>query len=270
MDEIDRYLIEGWRNKRLTTGNTNATINRLVGVLRSVLSKAVEWGFLKHHPLTGLKKLSEDRGRTPRTLSEEDRGKLLEVLADRDKKLAAERCSANRWREERRYALLPELTHYGDHLTPIVMTAYHTGMRRGEIFAMQWSDVDLEGQLITVRAENAKTSQTRTIPINDPLCEVLTKWQEQAGQTEGYVFPGKYGGRLDNFTNAWEKLRQDYGLRQVRFKDFRSDFGSRLANNGVDLSVTQRLLGHSSPVVTMRYYVAIKEETMRDAVALAS
>ncbi|MEK9673204.1 MAG: hypothetical protein VW268_11995 [Rhodospirillaceae bacterium] len=100
LDEIDRYLIEGWRNKRLTTGNKNATIKRLVGVLRSVLSKAEEWGFLKHHPLTGMRKLSEDRGRTPRTLSEEDRGKLLKAPADRDSKLADERRSANRWREE--------------------------------------------------------------------------------------------------------------------------------------------------------------------------
>ena len=267
LDEIDRYLIEGWRNKRLAAKNTNGTVNRLVGVLRSVLSKAVEWGFLKNHPLAGLKKLPIDRGCAPRILSDDDRTKLFDALTDRDRKLAAERKSANRWRQERRYALLPELTHYGDHLTPIVMTAYHTGMRRGEIFSMQSSDVDLEGQLITVRAENAKTSQTRTIPINDRLLDVLTKWWEQTGLTEGYVFPGKFGARLDNLNNAWEKLRKDHGLWHVRFKDFRSDFGSRLANNGVDLSVTQRLLGHSSPVVTMRYYVTIKEETMRAAVA---
>ena len=212
LDEIDRYLIEGWRNKRLTTGNKNATINRQVGVLRSVLSKAVEWGFLKHHPLAGMKKLSEDRGHTPRTLSDDDRVKLFEALTDRDSKLAAERRSANQWREERRYALLPELIHYGDHLTPIVMTAYHTGMRRGEIFSMQWSDVDFHNRRLTVRGENAKTSQTRIIPINDALLGVMVKWREQVGQTEGYVFPGKYGGRLDNFTNAWEKLRRGYGL----------------------------------------------------------
>ena len=192
---------------------------------------------------------------------------MFEALADRDRKLAAERHSANCWRKERRCPLLPDLAHYGDHLTPIVMIAYHTGMRRGEIFSMQCSDVDIVEQLITVRSENAKTSRTRVIPISDALLDVLTKWLEHVGQTEGYVVPGEYGGRLDNFTNAWEKLRKDYGLWQVRFKDVRSDFGSRLANNGVDLSVTQRLLGHWSPVVTMRYYVTIKKGTMRAAVA---
>jgi integrase len=270
LDEIDKLLVENWRNQRLRDGASPGTVNRNVVVIRAVLSKAVEWELLEHHPLAGLKKLPVDRGSAPRTLSDEDRTKLFYALADRDNKLATERISANRWRQERRYSLLPELIYYGDHLTPIVMTAYHTGMRRGEIFSMHWNDVNLEGQLITVRAENAKTSQTRTIPINDPLFYVLTMWQKHASLSEGYVFPGKHGSRMDNICNSWEKLRRNYGLWHVRFKDFRSDFGSRLANNGVDLSVTQRLLGHSSPVVTMRYYVTIKEETMREAVAISS
>lgn len=269
LDEIDRRLVDSWCNKRLAAGAGPGTINRNVSVLRSVLSKAVEWGFLKHHPLTGLKKMKEDRGGSPRTLSGEDQEKLFAALADRDHALAEERRSANRWRQVRHYQLLPDLTYYGDRLTPIVMTAYYTGMRRGEIFSLHWEDVDLDNRMIKIRAENTKTSQTRDIPINDALFEVLSNWQTQNGQFSGYIFPGKYGGRLDNITNSWEALRRKYGLWHIRFKDFRSDFGSRLANNGVDLSVTQRLLGHSSPVVTMRYYVTIKEQTLKDAVAKA-
>lgn len=270
LDEIDKRRIESWRTKRLTDGVTPGTINRNVVVIRAVLSKAVEWDFLEHHPLAGLRKLKTDTSSKPRTLTDDDRVKLFAALEERDYRLADERRSANSWREGRRYPLLRELTYYGDHLTPIVMTAYHTGMRRGEIFSMQWSDLDLKGQLITIRAENAKTSQTRIVPVNEPLLDVLTKWREQVGGDEGYVFPGRQGARMNNFNNSWEKLRRDRGLWQVRFKDFRSDFGSRLANNGVDLSVTQRLLGHSSPVVTMRYYVTIKEGTLRSAVAIAS
>ena len=86
----------------------------------------------------------------------------------------------------------------------------------------------------------------------------------------GYVYPGKYGTRLDNIQKSWNGLRKNFGLQRVRIKDLRSDFGSRLANNGVDLAVAQRLLGHSSPVVTMRYYVTIQEQTMRDAVAIST
>ena len=214
LDEIDKRRVELWRTKRLVDGVSPGTVNRNVVVIRAVLSKAVEWDFLEHHPLAGLRKLKTDTSSKPRTLSEEDRNTLFVALEDRDHRLADERQSANKWREERGYRQLPELVHYGDHLTPIVMTAYHTGMRRGEIFSLRWSDIDLASQLITIRAENAKTSQMRTIPINDPLLDVLKQWREQTGLTEGYIFPGKAGARLDNFNNAWEKLK-DCGLWHV-------------------------------------------------------
>ena len=103
--------------------------------------------------------------------------------------------------------------------------------------------------------------------MNELLIGVLDKWASQSQNKEGYVFPGKFGERLDNINKSWNGVRKTCGLNGVRFKDLRSDFGSRLANNGVDLAVTQRLLGHSSPVVTMRYYVSIQDQTMRDAVA---
>ena len=270
LEEIDRLLVENWRNKRLAQGASPGTVNRNVVVVRAVLSKAVEWEFLKHHPLNGLKQLKVDRGVQPRMLSDEERERLFAALAKRDRSLAADRDSANRWRAERCYNQLPRLLFYGNHLTPIIFTAYHTGMRRGEIFSLLWRDIDLDVATITVRADNTKTSQTRKIPMNDFLVEVLVKWGSQSQNKEGYVFPGKFGERLDNINKSWNGIRKRYGLNGIRFKDLRSDFGSRLANNGVDLAVTQRLLGHSSPVVTMRYYVSIQDQTMRDAVATSA
>lgn len=123
LDEIDKHLVETWRNARIAGGASFSTANRNVAVIRSVLSKAVEWGFLEHHPLAGLKMLRIDRGVGPRVLTDEDRRGLFEALADRDKRLAAERRSANQWRAERRYELFPDLTCFGDHLTPIIIAA---------------------------------------------------------------------------------------------------------------------------------------------------
>ena len=136
LDEIDLHLVETWRNRRLSGGTSSNTVNRNVSTIRSVLSKAVEWNFLKHHPFTGLKKLRVDRGQPPRMLSDEDRTRLFEALSDRDHQLGKERRSANQWRRERGYSLFPDLLYYGDRLTPIVSTAYHTGMRRGEVFSL--------------------------------------------------------------------------------------------------------------------------------------
>jgi integrase len=266
IDEINLHLIENWRNKRLASGTSPSTINRNISAIGSVLSRALDWGFLKQHPLEGLKKLKVDRGAEPRMLTDDERLKLFDALETRDQLLREERERANQWRQERGYDLLPSLPDYGDHLTPIVLTAYYTGMRRGEIFSLMWGDIEMDSATLVVRAENAKTSQTRKIPVNEKLAEVIQNWREQNSNESGYVFPGKFGARLDNIQKSWNGLRKNYGLQRVRFKDLRSDFGSRLANNGVDLAVTQRLLGHSSPVVTMRYYVSIQDQTMRDAV----
>lgn len=266
LDEIDRHLVETWRGKRIAEGKSPNTINRNACAIRSVLSKAVEWGYLRHHPLEGLKPLRLDRGRRPRTLTTEERERLMEGLAARDRDLRQKRENANEWRRVRGYPVFPQLPHFGDYLTPLVLTAYHTGMRRGEVFALQWSDVDFKQRLITVRGHNSKTAQTRQIPINDALIETLTKWREHNIQQVGFVFPGRNGQRLDNIQTSWERLRRRYNLGDIKFKDLRSNFGSRLANGGIDLSITQQLLGHSSPVVTMRYYVSIQEETMRTAV----
>lgn len=267
LNEIDRLLVEKWRGRRLASGVSPNTVNRNVCVVRSVLSKAVEWGFLRHHPLEGLKPLKIDQGRQPRTLNDDERSRLFAALAARDEDLKQKRRSGNEWRRVRGYNLYPDFSHVGDHLTPIVLTAYHTGMRRGEIFSLTWDDVDFREDLITVRGESSKTSQTRIIPMNGILSDVLRNWRDQSDIGYWFVFPARNGLRLDNIQTSWDALRKQSGLFAVKFKDLRSDFGSRLANNGVELAVTQRLLGHSSPVITMKFYVAIQHETMREAVA---
>ena len=269
LDEIDRLLVENWRNKRLASGTSPGTVNRNVVVIRAVLSKAVEWRLLKHHPLDGLKPLKVDRGVQPRMLTEAERERLFAALRQRDCKLIEERSSANEWRRERGYLLLPNLPHFGDYLSPIVLSAYYTGMRRGEIFSLAWNDIDFDEGLITVRSEISKTSQTRIIPMNEALVDALQKWREQSDRRCNLVFPGKDGGKFDNIQSSWDALRNRARIETVKFKDLRSDFGSRLANNGVDLAVTQRLLGHSSPVITMKHYVNIQTDSMRQAVETA-
>ncbi len=143
-------------------------------------------------------------------------------------------------------------------------------MRLGEILSLDWADLNFEQTMVTVKGEGSKSSQTRRIPMNEELFETLTNWKEQSNTTVGFVFPGKFGRCMDNIKKSWDGLRQRTNLKQIKFKDLRSEFGSRLANNGVDLAITQRLLGHSSPVITMRYYVTLHEQTMRDAINLAS
>jgi integrase len=97
------HRFKTWRNKRLSGATSPATINLNVVVIRAVLSKAVEWGFLKHHPLSGLKPLKVDKGEEPRMLSVDERDRLFTALRKRDENLRTDRASANEWRHERGY-----------------------------------------------------------------------------------------------------------------------------------------------------------------------
>ena len=77
-----------------------------------------------------------------------------------------------------------------DHLTPIVLVALNTGLRKGEIFNLRWSDVDLVGAQLTVQGDGAKSGQTRHVPLNAEALDVLHAWRSDLASADGYVFPG--------------------------------------------------------------------------------
>src|SRR3954452_24067935 len=76
--------------------------------------------------------------------------------------------NANAWRAERGYELLPDLraSAFSDYLKPLVLLSLHTGVRRGELFALTWQSVELQSGRITVHGATAKSGRTRHIPLN--------------------------------------------------------------------------------------------------------
>ena len=79
-----------------------------------------------------------------------------------------------------------------DDFRPLVVTALHTGMRRGEIFSLRWEDSDFRSRLL--RVKDTKGGEPKEIPMNDTLVTALKHLSSRFKQ--GYVFPSKTGGRL--------------------------------------------------------------------------
>lgn len=252
--EVTPWLIEKWRAGRLKAGAKVATANRDLDDLKSVLAKAVIWGQLDRNPIAGVKRGRVDTTAKVRYLEKDEENRLRQALDDREERTRQERDRANAWRRERGYKLLPDLRSvpFADHLKPMVILSIGSGMRRGEVFSLTWSDVDLLARRITVQGAKAKSGRTRHIPLNSEVTAALKGWRDQTSGS-GFVFPGEGGERLNNVRKSWEAVLEAAGIERFRWHDMRHHFASKLIMASVDLNTVRELLGHSDYAMTLRY-----------------
>jgi integrase len=266
--DVNSWVIEKWRSDRLKAGVSKETINRDIAALKATISKAVDWEIIPYHPLTKVKPLKLDTKGRVRYLSDKEEQALRTALNNRDIKIKSGRLSANEWRKQRGYDPLPNLTDciYADHLTPIVLLAMNTGLRRGELFNLQWEDINHNTKFLTVQGATAKSGETRHIPLNSEAVELLKNWKKQ-NKGQERVFYGKDGTRLDNVKKAWTGIVTNAGIKNFRFHDLRHSFASKLVMKGVSLNTVRELLGHADLKTTLRY-AHLAPDHKADAVAL--
>jgi len=256
MEDVSPWLIEKWRSARRQAGISAATINRDLVSLKSMLSKAVEWGYLPHSPLLKVKPLKVDSLPKIRFLEVSEEKRLRDALRERETLARSKRDSGNEWREERSYPVLASIhqTHFSDHLQPLVLLAMNTGLRRGELFGLEWQSVDFKNKNIRIVGESAKSSHARYLPLNDEAHLILLNWWRGKGCPElGLVFPGKSGEALNNFRKSWVTILKKAAINSFRFHDTRHHFASRLVMAGVPLNTVRELLGHADIKMTLKY-----------------
>jgi len=256
--DITVSRVEQWCAKRRKQGTKASTLNRDIAGLKAAISKAVDWEIIDIHPLRKCKQLKLDRKAKVRYLTEQEEMQLRQALEQREQCLKQKRKNGNQWREERRYELLPDLSKQGfvDHIAPMVLLSINTGIRRGELFSLFWSDVDFDKHLLTINGDSAKSGKTRHIPLNQEAGKVLRCWYNQVKvlkKDDELVFPGKLGKTYTNVIKAWKSLLKIAGLENFRWHDMRHHFASKLVMRGVDLNTVRELLGHADLTMTLRY-----------------
>lgn len=117
----------------------------------------------------------------------------------------------------------------------MVVAAVDTGMRRGELLALRFGDIDRGQQLIHVRAEHAKSKTGRVVPIGTTRLRSLLEWLRigpdgQPKASDLPVFTRGDAEAVKSFRTAWERARTAAGMSDVRFHDLRSEYASRLAH----------------------------------------
>lgn len=262
LDEIRLVDIETWRIERQELNRSPKTINREVATIKSALQKAVDWELLDAHPLARLKPLKVDRRPVVRYLSPPEEKRLLAALAARDDKKRERRLSGNAHRRERGYKTYPRLGIYADNLTPLVLLAINTGLRRGELWKLTWKDIDLRKKMLTVRGKGAKSGQTRHIPLNAAAMDVL---ETHRGEVVHMPNVPVFGNA--EFRKAFNAVLDKAKIQNYRFHDTRHTFASKLVMAGVPLNTVRELMGHGSLEMTL-IYAHLAPENLRDAVDL--
>jgi integrase len=169
--------------------------------------------------------------------------------------------------EEQMARLLEVLgKHHDIQAANLVRMALFTGMRRGELFALRWEDIDFERGYIHIR--EPKGGADATIPLSAAAKAIL---KSHPRTDSPYVFPGRFGEKRTDAKNAMRSIRKAAGL-PLDFRPFhglRHSFASMLASSGqVDLYTLQKLLTHKSPLMTQRY-AHLHDETLKRAAEVA-
>ena len=193
-----------------------ATVNREMVLLRHLFTMAVEWHYLLGSPAKGIKQLREEN-RLFRYLTFEEAPRMIES------------CNG--------------------YLRSMVLVDLHSGLRKGELLRLKWSEIDFDRGVLTV--VNAKSGRSRHIPMNRVLTETLSSIERIAGSP--YVFCKRDGKPFGSVNMGFRAARERVGLKDVRFHDLRHTFASWLVIRGVSLAVVRELLGHSSYEMTLRY-----------------
>jgi len=156
----------------------------------------------------------------------------------------------------------------GDMPYMLYLTAIHTGMRAGELAGLKWGDIDIKRRLITVQRSYegpTKSDDVRYIPILDSLLPMLKQWKES--RFNEIVFPNQRGRIHGKAARVFQEifhrildraefpkiLKNGKERRYIVFHDLRHTFASHWMMSGGELFKLQKILGHKSSDMTLRY-----------------
>ena len=153
-----------------------------------------------------------------------------------------------------------------------------TGLRRGELLGLKWTDVDFEHGAVRVQRaisrQNSKVVEAplktknadRTLPLSADAISVLKMQKCKVGNSE-WVFQSPTGGPMspDSVLHILHRVLRRAGLPRVRFHDLRHTFAPLALQNGVDIKTISGMLGHFSVGFTLHTYAPVTTAAQKEA-----
>lgn len=212
--------IAAYRDRRLAEGRAGGTVLKELNVFSLVIDRAIrEWGyFLPANPLEQVTRPTSARGRD-RRLSPAEEKRLLDS------------CRSSR----------------SPFLPTIVELGLETGMRLGELLALEWSSIDLTRRIAYLR--DTKNGDARTVPLSSRAMVVLGSLPRNIATPR--VFWS--WNRSDSFENVWRRAVNRAGIDDLRFHDLRHEAVSRFFERGFNVMEVSAISGHRTLQMLRRY-----------------
>jgi len=137
-----------------------------------------------------------------------------------------------------------------DYFKPIITTALNTGLRRGNIVNLKWSDLDFNFKTIEITKNKGK--KHIKLPMNDTMCELFSKMERKSE----FIFLNPNTGKKwanTAFNKLWRNIRDKAGLADFKFHGLRHTVCTRLIKKNVPLPIVKEVMTHSSISTTMEY-----------------
>ena len=216
LDEITKTKIDAIKSAKQNEGVSNATVNRTLALLRSILNRArQDWEWLDSTPSI---RLFPENAKRVRWLSHEESDRLIHEL--------------------------PE------HLKAMVRFTLSTGLRESNVTGLQWGQIDMQRRCAWIHADQAKGKKAIAVPLNNDALAVI---HQQIGKHDTHVFTYKGNPVTRANNHAWEKALIRAGITDFRWHDLRHTWASWHVQNGTPLHVLKELGGWADLTMVLRY-----------------
>lgn len=257
LSEIRRFHINEFSDQLISDGRGATTVRRIAAVIQGALRAAEQEDLIESNPSTGIRLPKVDKHEFE-PWEPAQVGQFLDTAG----------------------------TH---RLGPLFELAVLTGMRRGEIIGLRWTDVDLTRRSIAVRNNRVQAGKSivehqpktkagrRSVDLSDAAAGALIAWKVaqdneheawgDAWQMTGYVFTYENGSPLkpQYVTRLFDKIRVQAELPKLTFHGQRHEFASLMIASGADIAIVAKMLGHSSMVITSDLYTHLIGSRARQA-----
>lgn len=268
LNRVTTEMLQAYYNDKLNDGYNSKTVRAISIVIGAALNMAVKLKMLSENP-NRYTSIPKKKKYEAAVLSAEEVRRIVKEAKD-------------------------------EEIYPIVVTTVYTGMRKGEVMALKWENVDFQKRRIYIKNslcriegdqpdENGcrharyeilepKTKESvRMVPMLDEVYDalMLQKDRQESDKQryrdiyldQGLVFADLCGDYLPQrqFMDKYHAFLKKYGITDIRFHDLRHTFATLLIESDVSMKVVQELLGHSTITTSMDIYTHVSDEKKEQA-----